>query len=538
MPRKNILLVNITRLGDMLQATPTIAGLKEEYPGCKISVVVEQQFEGICKAIPLIDELYPIDLNLVVRSLSREREGILDAYEYFSDFIDKLRAKNFDYCLNLSSSPYTSMLISLINPPEFGGWIADEAGYRRIESPWARLFASSVFHQNRIYNSFNIVDVFRCSAGITKQPRNLLINLPDQDIETAKSLIAGAEFTGKGPLIIVQAGASQRKRQWQVGNFVNLINLLRQKLDARVILTGTKSELNIILPIVAHFKPGDLLIAAGRTSVTELASLVKECDLVITGDTGTMHIAAAVKVPIVSLFLASALGYETGPYLENSIIIQPVIACGPCNPSKSCMQTDCHAHITPELVFNLAEKRLAGIISQIPEEWVSGLPVRVYRTVFDKYGFYDLEQLHRANPDPINRIRMAYRKLWLKELMGIDSDIVPVKRVDRLAQVDPLRSSLAKIVDLAQEGCNKMSELSRLINDRTTKPDKLNTINDEIANLDYTIESLGYDESELCPLVRMFIFAKENLQGDNVIELTGQMLKNYLDLKHRAEILI
>ena len=68
--KSRILLVNITRLGDMLQATPTIAGIKAENPGCHVAVLVEKQFEEVCRVIPNIDEVIGIDLSFVVRSIA------------------------------------------------------------------------------------------------------------------------------------------------------------------------------------------------------------------------------------------------------------------------------------------------------------------------------------------------------------------------------------------------------------------------------------------------------------------------------------
>ena len=108
--KSNILLVNITRLGDMLQATPTLAGLKKQNPDCKVTVLVEKQFHNICSLLPNIDEIFSIDLSLVVRALAREADGIIDAYEYLSETVETLKSRNFDYCLNMSSSAYTAML--------------------------------------------------------------------------------------------------------------------------------------------------------------------------------------------------------------------------------------------------------------------------------------------------------------------------------------------------------------------------------------------------------------------------------------------
>jgi ADP-heptose:LPS heptosyltransferase len=112
--KKKVLLVNITRLGDMLQATPTIAGIKQENPDCHITVLVEKQFEAICHVLPNIDAVIGIDLAYTCRSLAEEQSGIVDAYEYITELVNKLKAENFDYCLNMSSSAYTAILLRML----------------------------------------------------------------------------------------------------------------------------------------------------------------------------------------------------------------------------------------------------------------------------------------------------------------------------------------------------------------------------------------------------------------------------------------
>ena len=120
--KSNVLLVNITRLGDMLQATPTIAGIKRENPGCKITVVVEKQFQEVCRWIPDIDEVISLDLTYVVKCLHRDGEGVVEAYRYFHEIIEDLRSRKFDYSLNMASSAYTALILSLVGTPRMGGW--------------------------------------------------------------------------------------------------------------------------------------------------------------------------------------------------------------------------------------------------------------------------------------------------------------------------------------------------------------------------------------------------------------------------------
>lgn len=534
--KKNILLVNITRLGDMLQATPTIAGMKQENPDAKITVLVEKQFGEVCHHIPHIDEVVSLDLSMVVRSLARENDGIVDAYEYISGVIDDLRSREFDYCLNMSSSAYTALLLNLVGIKNNGGWTADNEGFRKIESEWARLFAASVFHQNRQYNSLNLVDIFRCSADVDQHPERLLLEVQNDALEYAHDLVKSAQFDNNGPLIAIQAGASQTKRQWDPRHFAHLIQILVDKLKARIVLIGSPKELPIVHAIVQLAQRSNILIAAGRTNIPQLAAIISLCDITVTGDTGPMHISVAVDTPVVAMFLASAYGFETGPYHAESIVLQPIIGCGPCNPNKACSKPECHDTMSPRLIAGLVEERLKGPVKQLsPELRSEAQSVVIYRTVFDSYGFSNLLPLEGSVDDSYTHIRGAYRKLWLEDLGGFE-----VQKQEALARrVMPQHQGLFllidKLVEKAQEGQRLIDELIKCIKDVNFPASRLAQINERMTALDREIEDIGFEQGSLGPLVRMFVFGKENLEGTDAVLLASQMGGVYSDLERRSK---
>ncbi len=539
--KQNVLLVNITRLGDMLQATPTIAGMKMENPDCKITVLVEKQFEAVCHTIPNIDDVVAIDLGMTVRSLAREQEGVIDAYEYITEFVEDLRSRNFDYVLNMSSSAYTALLLNLLGIPNKGGWSSDDEGYRMIESEWAQLFATSVFHQNRQYNSLNLVDVFRCSADVDLHPQQLLINVTPDNTEYVEKMLQAAPFTNDGPLVVVQAGASQAKRQWAPINFIRFIKLLVEESNCRVVLSGTKKELQIIEPIVAGVNSPNVFVAAGQTNIPQLAALLKMSELLVTGDTGPMHMSVAVGTPVVSMFLASAFGFETGPYSEGNIVLQPVIGCGPCNPNKACFRPDCHTHISPEMLAELTIRRLQGDFTSLPEGYADPGRVIIYRTFFDENGFYDLMPLNTEYDSSYMKYREAYRMLWLDELGGFkqekkkSAESRPTSKLQVIQETHSGFQGIEQVESVADEAHAAVSELQELIKDVSAPATRLGEMSNKLGELDRQIEEIGFHYPHLGPLTRMFVFAKENISGSDAYELASQMSSIYSTLKTRCE---
>lgn len=532
--KSNILLVNITRLGDMLQATPTIVGMKKENPNCRVTVLVEKQFESICHWLPDIDEVMTIDLGMMVRSLARSPEGVIEAYEQVTDLLEDLKSKNFDYCLNMSSSAYTALLLKMVEVENHGGWRADEEGHRIIESDWAKLFASSVFHQNRQFNSINLVDIFRCSADVEAHPNRLQVNLSEDCLEYADNLIAEAGFTNTGPLIAVQAGASQAKRQYLPEKFVKCIKILIEKYNARVILTGTKKEMPIIQPIVDGCNSPNVVVAAGRTNIQQLAALLSRVEVLLTGDTGPMHVSVAAGTPVVSMFLASAYGYETGPYSEGNIILQPVIVCGPCNPNKPCARPDCHDQIDPEFLAELTMMRAREDFHQLPEGMADPNRLIVYRTYFDDLGFMDLEPLNSDRNDMWASYRKVYRKLWLDDLAGYEARPGSKATSTALKQVPEPFPGLEQVLSCAKEGVRLIERLEGLVKDHSSNPKDLQVVSEALNELDRLIEQTGFHHPPVGPVTRMFVFAKENIVGTEVLELASQMGEIYRALARRC----
>ncbi|MCB0334203.1 MAG: glycosyltransferase family 9 protein, partial [Bdellovibrionales bacterium] len=430
-------------------------------------------------------------------------------------------------------SAYTALLLRLVGVPRRGGWSSDDEGHRIIESRWAQLFATSVFHQNRQFNSLNLVDVFRCSADVEQHPQKLLINVEQEDRDYVARLLGEATFTNTGPLVMLQAGASQAKRQWAPAKFIQLVKILTEQHNCRVVLTGTSKELSIIEPIQAGTNSKNVFVAAGKTNIPQLTAMLEMSDILVTGDTGPMHISVAVGTPVVSMFLASAFGFETGPYSEGNIVLQPIIGCGPCNPNKLCSRPDCHDCISPELIAELTMMRLKEDFKTLPSGFQGAKDVHIYRSTFDQYGFCDLVPLVHHS-DWHQKYREAYRKLWLEDLGGFPQGRSEAVPRNTFQIVDSALEGINDIAVLAEQGARTIEELQRYIRDTTAPAALLGATTDKLGELDRKIEEIGFYYPYLGPLSRMFLFAKENISGTDAGDLASQMGRNYSDLSTRA----
>lgn len=553
---RNVLIVAITRLGDLLQASPTIAGIKEENPGCRITVLVDKQFADVCRGIPGIDEIRETDLGMLVRCMGRDGDSIIDAYQFVDNLVTSLRAEQYDFCINMASSGYTAILLKLLNIKASRGWIADDEGYRLINNPWSVLFAAFVFHSNRDYNSINLVDIIRCSAGVRAHPKQLLYTVPVEAKSFPEQFLQSSGIGGSGPVICIQAGASQEKRQWAARKFAELATHLIDSLDARLVFTGSKQEAPLIDEICTLAKHQNIRSVAGSTNLGQLAALLERADLLITGDTGPMHLAVAVGTPVVALFLASALCFETGPYSVGNIVVQPQISCNPCNPNYPCAKPDCHNQVTPELIAYLAELRLREPLSklnlEIPSSLANPRQVTVYISAFDKDDFLEFRPLngsgyhHGERTSIIDQARAAYRQLWKEEFAGIPAPSSNgnghrTETPSRLPVLDGKKETFSEMTialsqaqKYSEEGRKLIDQLMGLIEDTKSPPQFLGQISTAINGLDRNIEELGLSCPILGALTRVFVMEKNNMRGDDPLLLASEMKELYQRLERRG----
>ena len=537
----NYLLVAITRMGDMLQASPTLAGIKMENPDARVTVLIERNFAAICDGLPGIDEVIVIDLTFITRCLHREQEALLDAYKYVCEQVDDLRKRNFDCVINMASSPYTAILIKLLGVENSLGWLSDDEGFRLISNPWAMLFAAYVYHSNRDYNTVNLVDILRCSSEINKHPERLVYNVPEADKKFAAEVMQYPELQGGGPLIGIQVGASQGKRQWAPKRFAELSRILVEKLGARLLFTGTRGEQPLVDAVFAEYSSPRMHNIVGKTSIAQLGGMLEHCDLLVTGDTGTMHLAVAVGKPVVALFLASALAYETGPYSHGNLIIQPQIHCNPCNPNYPCSRPDCHDQVSPELVAELVRLRLSIPVGSernltVPAAIADPNQVAVLISEFDRDGFVDLRQINGSSPRNSGTgkaAQIAYRRLW-KEEFGAIPDALP-QECDYTVVDSGVLSGFEQIFRLVEQGRELLNRLRGLVLDSTSDVKLLGETGSALERLDREIEDVGHAAPPLGALVRFFVMEKQNMRGTDTLILASEMEGLYAALKRRAE---
>ena len=350
-----------------------------------------------------------------------------------------------------------------------------------------------------------------------------------------------------------QAGSSLEGRRWPVRSFANLADMLIEDLNARIIIFGVESENEVAEEIKNLAKNKDRISnLAGKTNLSELSRLLEKCKYLVTNDTGTMHLAAALGTKIVGLFFAHAHPYETAPFSPGHLIFQARISCAPCSYGVHCNNVVCIDKVRPQHLFSAIENHIKTKTWILPERITQDFELNVFETVFDFDMNFKLRPLVRYGLDMDDMFRTAYTLLWRESLeakkdagkfeflingvcehLTRDYDCSSIESIDE--QLRKKYLILEDITKLSNTGKRMCGNIIRGVSGGNGNPNKIAQFGEDISCIDGKIEVLGLSNPEVRPLADMFSKRKENLVGNNICFLAIETRKSYIDLINECE---
>lgn len=353
----NILVIRTHRLGDILQLTPMVKAVKQAYPESNISFLVGKRFAALLEGNPHIDEIIYFPENEYRYWLKNNPEKYPSMFNEMYDFISELRQRAFAMIINRQYE-WGAMLAHLIGAEKvLGGCYSPEKGFHFEDRPSRDLYHA--IRNNRKANRRNLTDWACRIAGVSPENTGQMVfRVSRRARREAEALLTNQAEQGDKPLVGVQAGAARSFRQWGVENFAELVEWLIAEKGKRVVLIGSEGEKDLgdHLDHMVSFQEPRLIDLIGRTSLETLGAVLEKCECLVTGDTGPMHMAAAVGAPVLALFFGTAYPWETGPYGPGHVILYSDIFCAPCLDPALCRHDHrCKAEIMPDAVMRAFE---------------------------------------------------------------------------------------------------------------------------------------------------------------------------------------
>jgi ADP-heptose:LPS heptosyltransferase len=359
--------------------------------------LIDSKQVELASNIPFIDRIISLDLTSIYERISKNHLPLFEKYDDLRKLLAPLQKEHFDRIYNLNFSKITALLCQFFPTSKVVGYRLSSGFDQLLKERWV----SFIFHlmRNRNLVRLNLVDLLAAyEDGNSLPSRQLFYGKKSQkSFADEFSVLDG----GKQRKIGLQMACGGYLRRWPVSSFASLAHRLVTRHGDQIILFGGRGEENLgkqfqdeWLRLVGQ-KPaaGAVIDLIGKTSLPQLATALKKCDLLISGDTGTMHLAAAVGTRVLALFLGTALCHETGPYGEGHYIIQAHMPCSPCSEGD-CQKPLCQQSISPEmvgyLVSSLLEKREEfcpqEFLGERAQEIASRHYVQVYRSEMDRWG--------------------------------------------------------------------------------------------------------------------------------------------------------
>lgn len=334
---KKILFIKLGALGDVILSIPSLRMLRERFPDASISVLVDRKLAPILSQVPYIDEIIPVDRNR------------LSELPYFLKTARKIRKQGFDISVDIQNSKWTHLLAYFGGAQERYGFKRGFFG-RLLNRPDANFDAVEppVKHQFRILSKL----------GVRKLDDTLeLRSDKESDARVMEMLPKDAEFlSSKKVGLIIGSSPKWPTKRWPLENFRVLAKKLTQELKCRVILIGSSEDQNAAKELENE---KGILNLTGKTSLADLVPLISRLDVLVSGDTAPLHIAAAVQTKITALFGPTDPKRHMPPASGAQVFVKN-LACQPCY-SGTCRNTDqlaCLKQISVNEVFLSVQRQL------------------------------------------------------------------------------------------------------------------------------------------------------------------------------------
>jgi heptosyltransferase-1 len=307
-PRQRFLVIRLSSIGDIVHALPAVAALGETYPDAEIHWAVESRYAALLDGNPFVQRTVKLDTLAWRRKLTSPAviEEIVRA-------VQSLRKLQFDAALDFQGL-YKSALIARLS----------RAGMRLgFAENWLREPAAGVFYTERVAPrgcqhviEMNLALVERLGVGRLESagwrfplPQN---SADDEYVERQIAALGGREF------IVINPGGGWMTKRWAPASYAELIRWLELEFPGEVLLTGSREEEEMIQGIIRQ--SGSHRVRSVPTTIVQFIALVKRARLFLGGDTGPLHLAAALKTPIVAIY-GPTDPLRNGPFSKDDIVL-------------------------------------------------------------------------------------------------------------------------------------------------------------------------------------------------------------------------
>lgn len=452
--QKQVLILNITRLGDLVQTVPLLARLEQEWPGVAIDLVIDTRLAAMAALLPGLRRVHTHDFKTVAKDSQGAPQGTEPLSPDIAAWAQSLAAVGYDRVINLTFTRWSGLLAAAIGAADTRGAVTTK-GISVLKNPWLAYCVD--MHQFRRFNRFNVADLFALGGSGLGSHQPIRFTVSSQAVEWARNRVAASRTLGL-PLVAVQVSSSNAKKTWRPEYFGQTMAALSRQTPCVFVLTGTAHDAaDVAVAVTAYQAAGEtseLCDMVGQTDVQQLAALLKECQLVLASDTGPMHLAVGMGTAVINISVGHVDFRETGPYGPGYWVVQPVLDCAPCDMAEACTHHRCKDLIVPKQIAELARHVLG--LAPFPECWTG---VRVYQSAIDADGLVCYHQRAGHHDAMTEWYGTFWRRYWYEQFTGHGSRVTIDSKPPDCAEQQEHFCQLALEVDRVVQHAERLASL-------------------------------------------------------------------------------
>ena len=332
-----ILVIRVDGIGDLLNSTPAIGLLRESYPSAEITVLARPLNAPVLIDNPDVDRILIFDRKDKHRGIAAQLR-----------FYRELRGEGFQLVVAMQTAMW-SHLVAFLSGARYRLGRYQKRFRSTLTHAWHGRYRKGETHE--VDRNLELVRLICEGEG----KRKLVFHLSPDEIAAANAHLASCGITPDTFLIGMHPGGSSFDKRWPEQQYAELADRLSHQYNARILLLRGPEEAELVQNIQAVMT--SRAIPYAPETIRELGALLSCCDLVVCNDSGPMHLAAALDVPMVAIF-GPTDHVAWHPLSENASIVRRDMPCWPCSAHKCKIGWECTKKLPVEPVWDATTEKV------------------------------------------------------------------------------------------------------------------------------------------------------------------------------------
>jgi ADP-heptose:LPS heptosyltransferase len=313
---KRILFISLSNIGDIVLTTPALWVLSENFPDARMDIMVGPNGAELFENHPAVFKV--ITYNKHIPMVNKRR------------LVKKLRKVKYDLIVDMRNSLFPFLIGA------------------RYRTSLIQIPPKTIKHKKQQH-------LWKLSSiGLDVSDAPFYVHINKEDDDYTNRIIAGIEKTG--PIVAISPGAKSGIKRWPIKNYKELTDILIRRLKANIIMVGDDRD-SLLIRDITMFSGKNVINLSGRTTLCQLASLLKQCNLLITNDSAPLHIAGAVGTKVLAIFgPTDPAAY--GPTGKDDRVVRRKLHCSPCEKAQCEFKHECMRCIEVDEVFEVTKEML------------------------------------------------------------------------------------------------------------------------------------------------------------------------------------